>query len=208
MPPKDADEFCQRFDVPRETLDTLLAYEELVLEASETQNLVAASTRADFWQRHILDSAQLHLLIDSDAKHSLDVGSGAGLPGIVLAIMSSNHHVLAEPRRLRASFLQQLVDTLDLSSRVEVVGTRVETLRRPPFDVITARAFAPLVDILRATRHLADRHTVWLLHKGRNAATEIEPARQALDAEFELIPSLTAPDAAIIRVSALTEVRS
>lgn len=194
-------DFEATFDVSRETMATLDRFADLVLLESRDQNLIAKSTEHVFWQRHMIDSAQLLPLRGTTGGRWLDVGTGAGFPGLVLSLMTDATFLLVEPRRLRAQFLKRVVDELGLSSRVEVSQTRVEAITASPFASITARAFAPLSEVLRATIHLADRSTTWLLHKGRNAAAEVVDARLAFDGNFETIPSMTAPDASIVRVS-------
>lgn len=187
--------------VSRETIDLLDRYVEILLRRNSQHNLIGRSTEADVWDRHILDSAQLSKHSKADAADWLDVGAGAGLPGLVLAIMTNANHVLVEPRRLRAEFLRDVVDALGLDRRVKVVQSRVEVLKSRRFDVVTARAFATLAQTLMATRHIADAGTVWLLHKGRKAQEEIDEAKSMITATFERLPSLTAEDAAIVRVS-------
>ena len=175
------------------------AFVELVIGASEEQNLIAASTRSTFWERHMLDSAQLLKLAGSPTGDWLDVGSGAGLPGLVIAIMNTASNVLVEPRRLRADFLRHAVGELGLEDRVMVVQSRVEAFQHAPFPTIMARAFASLADTLRATLHLSDARTTWLLHKGRNASAEIADARTVFDFVCEPSTSVTAADAFIVR---------
>ena len=194
--------FFDRYSVPRETQKKLDRYVELLLAENQTQNLIAKSTEAEVWTRHLLDSAQLTELIPAGAKTLLDVGSGAGLPGIVLALMTDLHCTLVEPRRLRARFLGEVRETLGLSSS-SVTCDKIEKFGSAPFDVITARAFAPLARTLDGTRHLANDATTWLLLKGRSAAEEVEAAVKQWHASFDLVPSLSAPDASVVRVSAL-----
>lgn len=193
----ERDAFLRSHIVPRETSDKLDAFVELVLRENEAQNLVAKSTLASFWQRHMLDSAQVMPLASKDATTWLDVGSGAGLPGLVLAIMSNARHVLVEPRRLRADFLKHAAENLGLADRVAVVQDRVENVRGS-FCVVTARAFASLSDTLAATIHLSDKRTQWILHKGRGATAQAEAAMHAWTGTLELIPSVTDPLASIV----------
>lgn len=200
--------FKSLFSVSRETMERLDQFVELVLLESLSQNLIAKSTEHIFWQRHMIDSAQLLPLCSTTDGRWLDVGTGAGFPGIVLSLMTDATFLLVEPRKLRAQFLQRVVDELGLSSRVEVLQTRVEAVAARPLASITARAFAPLSQALRATLHLADQGTTWLLHKGRNAAAEVVEAQRAFEGNFETIPSMTAPDASIVRVRGLCGVRS
>jgi len=190
--------FFERFPVSRETHGKLEAFADLVEEHGRTQNLVAASTMSSFWHRHVLDSAQLLQLASSGAQRWIDVGSGAGLPGLVLAILSEASHTLVEPRRLRADFLRLAVTQLDLANRVSVIQSAIERVPAEPFDVITARAFSSLHNTIEATQHLAGPSTDWLLHKGRNAAAEVAEARLVWEGSFTLTPSETDPTAAVV----------
>jgi 16S rRNA (guanine527-N7)-methyltransferase len=190
--------------VSRETIEQLERFAALTHAASAEQNLVAASTLGPaFWARHIVDSAQLLPLVPDSLARSggkwVDLGSGAGMPGLVIAILSPQWHVtLVESRRLRCAHLAHMVDALALSSRVTVCHARVETLKPRRFDVISARAFAPLDRLLATARHLAGPNTRWLLPKGRNAALELSTLPPAWQRCFELAPSLTDPASAIL----------
>lgn len=203
----EADAFAaiEAMNVPRETLIKLQEFAGLVLAENQSQNLIARSTESRIWERHMLDSAQLLTIAGDQTRCSLDVGSGAGFPGMVLAILSGSEHVLVEPRRRRADFLTRVADALELTN-VRVVQSTVETLTRSPVGTITARAVASLGTLLLSTQHLADASTTWLLHRGRNASFEVDEIRPVWNAQFDLIPSLTDPSASIVRVRELAEV--
>ncbi len=186
--------------VSRETLKMLQTLVALVIAENRNQNLIASGSEASIWDRHILDSAQLYGLAPAHSGCWLDVGTGAGFPGLVLAAMTNSEHVLVEPRRKRAEFLTRAVDALGLMDRVHVIRTPVEKIVRPPVDVITARAVASLDKLLGATRQLAGPSTVWLLHKGRSAQAEIDEVGRRWSASFQMLPSLTDRDAAIVHV--------
>jgi 16S rRNA (guanine527-N7)-methyltransferase len=144
--------------VSRETWAVLERYSRLLEEESRRQNLIAGSTVSLIWRRHILDSAQL--LRHGRAEQWADVGSGAGLPGLVLAIVGGMPMTLIEPRRLRAEFLRTAALELGLAN-VRVLPTKVEQITGS-FDVITARAVAPLSKLLGITQHLTHAGSVWL----------------------------------------------
>lgn len=200
---EDADKaaFLARFPVSRETQAKLELFASLVEEHGQTQNLVAQSTMSTFWHRHMFDSAQLLKLAPTNARRWIDVGSGAGLPGLVLAILCGAAHTLVEPRRLRADFLRLATASLGLDDRVTVLQSGVDRVASGPFDVITARAFSSLVKTVVATHHLAGPETRWLLHKGRNAAAEVAEARLVWEGDFSLTSSETDPTAAIVTLS-------
>ncbi|HXG82021.1 MAG TPA: 16S rRNA (guanine(527)-N(7))-methyltransferase RsmG [Sphingomicrobium sp.] len=186
-----------RADVPRETLEKLERYVGLLLEENQRQNLIARSTAGDVWRRHIVDAAQLVPFAPRPDSSWLDIGSGAGLPGMVIAILTEGPVTLVEPRRLRAEFLRQTAETLGLSERVAVYATKVERINGR-FDVITARAVASLDALLRISRHLSTDKTRWVFPKGKTVQSELDEARRTWQGSFRLEPSLTDPDAAII----------
>jgi 16S rRNA (guanine527-N7)-methyltransferase len=186
----------QRFGVSRETL--LSRYAELLLAEASQQNLVAASTLETLWARHIVDSAQL-LRWAGDAGTWLDVGSGAGLPGIVIAILADRPVVLCEPRARRVEFLNRVVAELGLGPRVVVQRSKVESYRPlEPVAVVSARAVAALPGLLQSTVHCTDLSTVWVLPKGRNADSEVEAARRKWQGTFHVEPSITEPESGIV----------
>lgn len=184
--------------VSRETFGLLRRYVQLVEEEAHRQNLVSATTLSDIWQRHIMDSAQLARFSSESGSSWVDIGSGAGLPGIVLAILQAGPVTLAEPRRLRADFLLRVVEELNLAATVvcakaERVGGR--------FDVITARAVAPLDRLLGMAHHLSHPASLWVLPKGRNAKSELAEARGNWHYEVRAEPSITDPDSEILLLS-------
>lgn len=187
--------------VSRETRDLLDRYTALVREEATRQNLVSAASLDQFQTRHIDDSAQLFELVPEGGRW-LDIGSGAGLPGIVLAILGAQVR-LVESRRLRATFLHDVIVALGLQDRATVHAGRLETMATETFDRITARAYAPLPKLLETAIRFAGPDTVWILPKGRTAMTELEAVRGTWQGAFRVLPSRTDDDAAIIVASAV-----
>jgi 16S rRNA (guanine527-N7)-methyltransferase len=181
-------------DVSRETVEKLEAYEVLVREEASHQNLVSMATLSDFWSRHVLDSAQLLRFVNNSGSWA-DIGSGAGLPGIVIACLTDDPVRLIEPRRLRAEFLQRVVDRLQINAKVH--HGRAESLRER-FDFITARAVAPLDRLLDLSQHLSTGNSLFLFPKGKSAESELAAARRTWQASFTMEPSLVSTDSAII----------
>ena len=186
--------------VSRETLAVLKHFEEMLREENARQNLVSASTLAQVWERHILDSVQLVRFEPRRGVRWLDIGSGAGLPGMVIAALIEGAITLVEPRRLRAEFLVRAAGALGLAHRVTVEQSKVERITGR-FDVITARAVAPLARLLELSHHLSTGQTRWVLPKGRSVETELVEARRAWQAVFHVEPSLTSADSRIVLVS-------
>ena len=169
--------------VSRETFEKLEAYVALLRAESGRQNLVSASTLDRIWDRHILDSAQLAKLEPRPVSSWVDIGSGAGLPGIVVGCLVDGPVTLIEPRRLRADFLHKVVESLALNA--SVICRKAERAGGS-FDVITARAVASLENLLRISQHLSTGKTVWALPKGRGAQKELAEARRSWQGSFHV----------------------
>ena len=188
----------ERLDVPRETLDRLDSFVALLRSENERQNLVSKASLEDIWNRHILDSAQLARFAAPEARTWLDLGTGAGFPGLMIPLFHPAHVVLVESRRLRADFLRSAASVLGISDRVEVLSVRVEAVAPQTFDTISARAFAPLPRLLDLAERFSTPETIWILPKGRNAKSELEAARSSWQGDFRLEPSLTDAEAQIV----------
>lgn len=181
--------------VSRETFEKLEVFVALLREESLRQNLISRATLEEVWDRHILDSAQLVRFEPHSGASWVDVGSGAGFPGIVVALLVEGPVALVEPRRLRADFLHKVVEELGLSAKVFCAkAERVEG----SFDVIAARAVASLDDLLKISLHLSTRNSVWVLPRGRNAERELEAARRAWQGAFHVERSVTDADSWIV----------
>jgi 16S rRNA (guanine527-N7)-methyltransferase len=126
----------------------------------------------------------------------IDLGTGAGFPGLIVAALHKGPVTLVEERRLRADFLRRAAEALGVE--VEIIGMKAERVPRRRFDVISARAFAPLPRLLDLGTAFSTTKTLWLLPKGRNAAAELEALDPSWQGDFRLEPSLTDPEAAII----------
>ena len=191
----------RELNVSRETFAALARFADLVAHEAKKQNLVSAATLDVFWVRHILDSAQLIKMARSylgDATlRWVDVGSGAGIPGVIIAIVTAQPIVLIEPRAQRARFLAETVETLRLGY-AEVFQGIVQSFRGETFDVITARAVASLPKMVAIARHLSNADTIWLLPKGRSARSELESMSQACQSAWVIEDSVTEPGSGIL----------
>lgn len=186
-------------NVPRETLSRLERLVALVLDEMSRQNLIAASTADHIWGRHIVDSAQLLAIAPANARNWIDLGSGAGFPGMVIAAVRPDIAMtLVESRRKRIDFLRATAEALGIAKQVVVIGQRCEVLGSQPHDVISARAFAPLDRLLPLAHRFSHPETAWLLPKGRSAASELEAVADSWQGDFRIVPSLTDSEAAII----------
>ena len=187
-------EVVQR-DVSRETLEKMEIYEGFLREEAKRQNLVSVATLDALWERHILDSAQLVRLEPFSGASWVDVGSGAGLPGIVIACLVGGPVTLIEPRRLRAEFLHKVSESLGLD--INVIATKAERAHGK-YDVITARAVANMVRLLEISAHLSTRKTVWALPKGRSAERELAEAQRTWQGAFHVEQSVTDAESFIV----------
>ena len=181
--------------VSRETFEKLDAYVALLRDESGRQNLVSAATLDQIWERHIVDSVQLARYEPHPGASWIDIGSGAGLPGIVIACLAAGPVTLVEPRRLRAEFLHKVCESLGLAATV--LSSKVERVEGK-FETITARAVARLAELLEISQHLSTRKTVWALPKGRSAAAELAEASRTWHLQAREEPSCTDPQSTIL----------
>ncbi|MCZ8368673.1 MAG: 16S rRNA (guanine(527)-N(7))-methyltransferase RsmG [Porphyrobacter sp.] len=182
----------------------LESFAALVLEENQQQNLIAKATEPQLWQRHIADSAQLLENVSRETLGPnaqgpwLDLGSGPGFPGLVIAALCPNMPVvLVESRARRADFLNRAIAALELH-KCRVEGQRLERVTPFPARAISARAFAPLAKLLELSAPFSTRATAYVLPKGRSAAQELEILKPSIRAMFHVKHSLTDPEAGII----------
>jgi 16S rRNA (guanine527-N7)-methyltransferase len=184
--------------VPRETCDRLSLFLSFLKEEALSQNLVARSTLETLWSRHVVDSAQLIPLASPAKGEWVDLGSGAGFPGLIVAAITGAQITLVEERRKRVEFLARAIDILGIAGTTSIFPGRAETIPAATFDVISARAFAPLEKLFAIAARLSRPETIWLLPKGRSAQAELDAARLTWQGVFRLEPSVTDPDSAIL----------
>lgn len=202
-------EMPEWLDVSRETLSRLESFCEIVMKWTPAVNLIAKSTVPDIWNRHILDSAQLFSLTPPQTRRWLDLGSGAGFPGLVIAILSKEHRpelvvTLVEADKRKAVFLAEAARMIGVA--VTIDSARAESLQPKAADVVSARALASLDVLCRhAQRHL---HTDGLavFSKGSSAGLEIDAARQNWKFSLDVHASKTDPAASILLVSNIQHV--
>lgn len=184
-----------RFNSARE--QALSTFVHALTAEAARQNLVSASSLERIWSRHIVDSAQLIALAGTGDGRWVDIGTGAGFPGLVIGILGDRPVTLIEPRRKRADFLQAVVDRLGLASRVAVCCARAENYAGNAA-VISARAVAALPQLLAAGSHLSTKKTIWILPKGARATEEVAVAQQTWHGVFHVEHSITDPQSLII----------
>lgn len=198
--------FLTALGVSRETEERLQEFSALLAKWTTRINLIAPSTKAVIWQRHILDSAQLYPLAPT-FSHWADLGSGGGLPGLVIAILAADRApkaqiTLVESDTRKAAFLFTAARALDLSPGIET--RRIEHLAPLGADIISARALKPLPELLAlVVPHLGPTGRA-LLPKGRHAEEEIAAANLQWRFDLTRTPSITEPDASILSLERIT----
>ena len=200
MTPED---FANKLNVSRETLDTLSAYVTLLLKWQSRINLISSTTVNNIWQRHIFDSAQLVAYLpkmtSNRVRHILDIGSGAGFPGIVLAILGAGRVQLVESDQRKAVFLHTVIRELQLSA--DVVNQRIENLPACRPDVITARAVAELpklMSLIDAQLHVG---LTCLFLKGEKIEEELTNFETYSSMKAHLYPSMSHVNGVIVKLT-------
>jgi 16S rRNA (guanine527-N7)-methyltransferase len=194
-------EFAQATHVSHETGAQLETYAEMLRVWNRRHNLVSEASLEDVWHRHMLDSAQLIPLIPESTKTLADIGSGAGFPGLVLAIMLRNRIkvTLYEATRKKCEFLAAVAERLVLKN-LQVRNERVEAAPRELFDVVTARACAPLPRLLEYAQDFIGPDTVCLFLKGQNLVLELTDARKSWRMKVRQHQSITHPYGAVLEI--------
>ena len=198
-PPLDARGFAEIVPVSRETLARLEAYAELLTRWSRRINLIGRDTLADLWQRHMLDSAQLLPLVPDGAQSLIDLGSGAGFPGLVLAILSVHGVELVEADSRKAAFLREAARISEAD--VAIRACRIAAVPRHAVDVITARALAPLDRLLDLAWPFIAPATICLFLKGERAEQELTAARKRWTMSMSMQPSIADPRGVVLHLS-------
>ncbi|WP_424941383.1 16S rRNA (guanine(527)-N(7))-methyltransferase RsmG [Aliiroseovarius sp. S253] len=203
------EEFQRQVDVSRETFERLEAYVALMKKWNSAINLVSPSTISQIWSRHILDSAQIYELAPEKPNMWCDMGSGGGLPALVVSIMSKDAHpelsmICIESDLRKATFLRTVARELDL--QLTVRSERIEKVEPLSADVLSARALAPL----EALCGFAERHLrpggVAIFPKGENYRQEVHEALENWSFQLDTYPSKTHPSAVILKIGEISRV--
>ncbi len=190
-----------QIQVSHETRAKFERYAELLIEWNEKINLVAPSTLPDLWSRHFLDSAQLYGLLPPKTQNLVDLGSGAGFPGLVLALMGVPAVHLVESIGKKARFLEAVA--AELAPNVTVHHARIETIRHIRADIVTARALTALPDLLSLAAPFLKKDSLALFLKGQKADAELTEARKYWTFACEKKPSLSDPSGTLLQISNL-----
>ena len=205
LPPLTAGAFAEQIDVSRETLERFDLYLDLLKRWQKAINLVGPKTLADPWRRHILDCAQLKTHLPAHDSTLVDLGSGAGLPGLVLAILGQSNVHLVESDQRKAQFLREAVRTLALDATVHM--KRIEAMEPISAHVLTARALAPLPALLTLAQPLLRPDTICLFLKGRHGKDELTEAKKSWMMASQIFPSLSDPSASVLKLWEIQKLR-
>ena len=199
------DTFSRFSQVSRETIRSLKKYENILVESNKTLNLIGKSTINEIWTRHFLDSAQVIDFVDKNDKTLMDIGSGAGFPGLVLAIILKERKIpvkvkLIEKSPKKANFLKKIVDDLNLD--VEVINKNIfEYPKKLSDDVLIARAFKPLKIILELIHNKAENWKKFFVFLGKTGKNELLEASKIWDIEYKQRVSVTSNDSIVLEIN-------
>ena len=201
------DTFCRFTQVSRETITSLKKYENYLIKSNKTLNLIGKSTINQIWIRHFLDSSQVIDFIDKNEIDLVDLGSGAGFPGLVLAIMAKDRKIplkvkLIEKSPRKAFFLREIIKSLNL--KVEVLNLNVlKQLGKLEADLISARAFKPLKIILQFLDRNTEKWKKIFLFLGKTGQDELLQASKSWDIKYKQRMSVTSNDSIVIEINKL-----
>jgi len=185
--------------VSRETIGKLTAYLALMAKWQPRINLVSSATLGDAWRRHILDSAQLASFLPENGAHILDVGSGAGFPGLVLSIMTDNKVTLVESDQRKSVFLQTVIRELGLTANVR--NERIEAMQAIGASIVTARALASIERLLQLLSRQLFSVERCLFLKGASLQEELTTLQSYPNIGYRIHPSVTSQDGAILELN-------
>ena len=210
MAQPSAEALLDQFNVSRESRDRLRSYVSLLLRWQQRVNLIGASTVEQVWQRHIGDALQLLHLMPPGDQNVVDLGSGAGIPGLVVAIATGAHADLYESNGKKAAFLREAIRHTGASATVH--HTRIEKLgdgpALPKVNVVLARALAPLIQLLDYAVPFLEAGATGLFHKGQSVEAELAAAKQDWNLLYMVHPSMIDSHGVILEVKEAHRVRS
>jgi 16S rRNA (guanine527-N7)-methyltransferase len=192
--------------VSRETKERLDAFVDLLLKWNRTINLISRKDESEIWPRHVQDALQLTRFLPDTPEPMIDLGTGAGFPGLVLAIATQRHVDLIESDHRKSAFLHEAVRVTNASAAIHTA--RIETLALPKVRVVTARALAPLDQLIGMAQNFLMEDGFLLAPKGSNASTELSAARAHWHMTVQSEPSMTSADATIFKISEVRRVGS
>jgi 16S rRNA (guanine527-N7)-methyltransferase len=201
----DAEDFRQSTNVSPETLKVLCLYEKNLFNWNERINLVSKRSIDSLWQRHFYDSAQIFELLGSYSGPLIDIGSGAGFPGLVLSILGARDVILVESDQKKAAFLADTA--LICGADARVLPVRAEAMPKQRAGIVTARAVAPMTRLLEIAYRFFGPGTRGIFLKGQNVVSELTEAHKIWKLQYDLVPSNSDPSGTIVVVREVSRVR-
>tara|TARA_B100000575_G_C23131706_1_gene656562 strand:- start:1793 stop:2449 length:657 start_codon:yes stop_codon:yes gene_type:complete len=188
----------EKYDLNERQVDLISKYLFKLKQTNEKHNLVGASTIESSWDRHINDSLQLSNFIPKKNSSIIDLGTGAGLPGLILSIYGYKDILLIDSKMKKINFINEFAKENNI--KVKTICSRVEKIRNQKFDLIVCRAFAPLVKILNYSLIFSKKNTSLLFLKGRNVKKEIDDAKKIFSFKSDIFPSRSNGDGFVLKI--------
>lgn len=188
------------YDINKERKKLLESYVRMIKKSQESLNLIGRSTISNIWERHIIDSIQILNHLPKEKKNSflLDVGTGAGLPGIVLAIMGRHDVILCEKSPKKSNFLKKVQKELSLNYIVH--NRRIEDIIIKNVSIIVSRAYASISKLILSNFHLISKETILVIHKGKKYMEEIKDAKKKFFFSYKKFKSITSNEGVILKI--------
>tara|TARA_Y100000768_G_scaffold331349_1_gene270539 strand:+ start:557 stop:1162 length:606 start_codon:yes stop_codon:yes gene_type:complete len=195
----DKDSVIKNYNLNNEQVDLIDRYIKRLKKSNQIHNLVGPSTIDSAWDRHINDSLQLSDFILKRNTSIIDLGTGAGLPGIILHIFGYKNTLLIDSKMKKINFIKEFA--YENNFEIKTICARVEKIKNQKFDFIVCRAFAPLIKLLDYSRFFTKKNTSLLFLKGRNVKKEIDDAKKSFSFEYDLYPSKSEGDGFVLKIN-------
>ncbi len=195
----DKSAVIKKYNLSRKQVDLIDSYIVKLTKSNQIHNLVGPSTIDVAWDRHINDSLQLSGFIEKKSASIIDLGTGAGLPGVILHIFGYLNILLIDSKMKKINFIKEFAHEQKLE--IKTICTRVEKIKNQKFDFIICRAFAPLVKLLDYSRFFTIKNTSLLFLKGRSVKKEIQDAKKSYSFEYDLYPSQSEGDGYVLKIN-------
>ena len=192
-------DIVSEFVLNKTQVDKIDFYLSSIIEHNKHTNLVGKSTIENIWDRHVLDCLQLTKHIINKKLKILDMGTGAGLPGVLFSIIGYQNVLMIDSVKKKTDFVRKIIKELSLTAKIQ--NKRIEKSPTSQHDIIVSRALAPLVKLLTYARMYSNKNTTSLFLKGRNASSEIDMASKVYFFEFEKIKSLSSDEGCVLKIN-------
>jgi 16S rRNA (guanine527-N7)-methyltransferase len=192
-------DIVSEFVLNKTQVDKIDFYLSSIIEHNKHTNLIGKSTIENIWDRHVLDCLQLTKYVINKKLKILDLGTGAGLPGVLFSIVGYQKVLMVDSVKKKTDFVRKIIKELSLTAKIQ--NKRIEKSPTSQHDIIVSRALAPLVKLLTYARMYSNKNTTSLFLKGRNASSEIDMASKVYFFEFEKIKSLSSEEGCVLKIN-------